>query len=82
MVDKARSCLRRKWKPDLSKMRADFTEEEIAAAVARVEAESKAFNARDFVAHIKSHPKERFHWNAGIMSFDEYVRRVEAGEFD
>lgn len=82
MADGSRSCFRCKWKPDLYKIRADFTDDEIAAAVARVAAESKSFNAREFVAYVRAHPKEQFHWNAGIMSFEEYARRVDAGEFD
>lgn len=82
MDGKMGSYFHRRIRPDFTKIKTTFTDEESAAIATRMAAEYAGFDARARVAYVRAHPEEQFHWNAGIMSFEEYARCVEAGEFD
>lgn len=71
-------------KPDLSGLmqRVIATEAAIEATGAYEESvKTHKFDWRKFVADVEAHPGTLSSWDMSI-SFDEFARRVKAGEFD
>lgn len=65
---------------DLSGLGKPPTEEEIEAGYQAIRNEPKC-DWQKFVEEVRCHPETLSSWD-GPMSFAEFVRRVEAGEFD
>ena len=68
-------------KVDFSGVNWHMSEAEINAICDRVEADAKKVDWRAFVEYAEQHPEALTAWDMG-MSFDEFARRVRAGEFD
>ena len=56
-----------------------ITEADCKVAMRKVKEDTANFNHRAFVAAIKAHPERLKAWDCS-ESFDDYARRVEAGE--
>lgn len=72
--------LRNMPKLDFSKIPMRVSEEEVDAAYEHVMNASKT-DARALVAAVRAHSETLSGWDMSI-SFDEFAKRVEAGEYD
>lgn len=68
-------------KLDLSWLDEPLTDEEYEKAVAETENDSNREDLIKFVERLEKHPESLSSWDMDI-SFDEFVRRVKAGEYD
>ena len=68
-------------KLDFSGFRRQRTDAEIDAICDEIERKSDAFDFREFVDRMERHPEALTAWDMSI-SFDEFARRVKAGEYD
>lgn len=68
-------------KLDFSRLGQPKTDAEMDAIYEQVEKESKSVDLRAFVERMEKHPEALTAWDMSI-TFDEFARRVRAGEYD
>lgn len=66
---------------DFSGARRDRTVAEMEAICKRIESDAKKVDRRAFVEYAEQHPEVLTAWDMRI-SFEEFARRVRAGEYD
>lgn len=67
-------------KLDFSSLAEPMSDAEVAERCAKLDSAPKR-DWRKFVEDVKKHPELLLSWDADI-SFDEFARRVRAGEYD
>lgn len=68
-------------KLDFSNLGKPKAEDEIDVIIKQIEEESKSVDWRKFVEDIEQHPSALSSWDCDIP-FEEFARRVKAGEYD
>lgn len=83
MSDFKRDCSRMFYVPktDLSKVEINLDEATCAREAVEILAAGRDFDHRAFVKRVCERPECLIAWDHG-ESFEEYAKRVEAGEFD